>query len=161
MTPPAKFCNVPLNAIPTAIPADANNATNEEVLTPRIPMTITSNINISDMLIRLRRKVRNESSTFLRIKMPETNFLIFFINHFPTQNMTKAISIFIEICIIPLTICSNNCCRDILEALESFSKKETTLVVSAGVGTVVGRPPLMSKSSIIVVFLSLTFAKLI
>ncbi len=47
------------------------------------------------------------------------------------------------------------------EALESFfSKKKQPLVVSAGVGTVVGRPPLMSKSSIIVVFFKFDFCKI-
>ena len=36
ITPPAKFCKVPLNAMPMANPAEARRATNDEVLTPKM-----------------------------------------------------------------------------------------------------------------------------
>ena len=36
ITPPAKFCKVPLKAMPMANPAEANKATNDEVLMPKM-----------------------------------------------------------------------------------------------------------------------------
>ena len=40
-TPPAKFCKVPLRAMPTATPAEAKSARNELVGMPRMPITVT------------------------------------------------------------------------------------------------------------------------
>ena len=63
ISPPAKFCNEPLNAILIATPAEANNATNEVVLIPKIPMINTIRISMSVILIKLRKKDCTEGST--------------------------------------------------------------------------------------------------
>ena len=63
ITPPAKFCNVPLRAIPIARPADANNATNEVVSIPRMPMITVIRKNVSAILTRFCRNVRRDGST--------------------------------------------------------------------------------------------------
>jgi hypothetical protein len=62
-TPPAKFCNVPLNAIPIAKPAEANIARNDEVFTPKVWIIAKISIISNKALTRLRKKLHNEAST--------------------------------------------------------------------------------------------------
>ena len=52
-TPPAKFCKVPLSAMPIAIPADANTARNELVSMPKMPTMMMTRITLSEMDTRL------------------------------------------------------------------------------------------------------------
>ena len=63
ITPPAKFCNVPLNAMPIARPADAKIATNDVVSIPRMLMIVIIRNSVSEMLTRLIRKLLSEAST--------------------------------------------------------------------------------------------------
>lgn len=66
-TPPAKFCNVPLSAIPIATPADANNAMKELVSIPSIEITIIIRMNSRVTLSALSMNIDRDLSTCRRI----------------------------------------------------------------------------------------------
>ena len=93
ISPPARFCKLPLNAIPTATPADASNAANEVVFTPNALTTEISNRMVSRMLIKLRRKDWMVASIFLRSIIWATKRLMTEIRKRPAMNMTAARSI--------------------------------------------------------------------
>ena len=65
-TPPAKFCSVPLKAIPMATPALAKMAINELVSMPNTPITVMMSRNISVKRISDSRNDVSERSKFLR-----------------------------------------------------------------------------------------------
>ena len=55
ITPPAKFCSVPLRAMPMATPADANRAMNDEVSMPRmLTMTMMSRNHATTLTMLVR-----------------------------------------------------------------------------------------------------------
>lgn len=121
ITPPAKFCSVPLNAIPTANPAEANTATNDVVSIPNIPIMMTIKNNVSVMLIALNRNVRRDNSTFLFSRMRNTILCSRFISHLPTKKITKAMVILIVSSIAPDTIFSKTCSNDICDNCDMIS----------------------------------------
>ena len=51
--PPAKFCRVPLIAIPIANPEPAISATSDVVSMPNAPITIIISIIVNVMLVKL------------------------------------------------------------------------------------------------------------
>ena len=53
MMPPAKFCTVPLSAIPMAIPPPASNAAIEVVSIPNAPIVMMMSIIVIAMLTML------------------------------------------------------------------------------------------------------------
>ena len=71
-TPPAKFCNVPLRAIPMATPALAKMAMNELVSMPNTPMTVMMSRKSNVMRMKLSRNEMSERSKSLRIMMART-----------------------------------------------------------------------------------------
>ena len=60
--PPAKLERLPLNAIPTATPAEANRAAKEVVCTPNAPTTEMINKMVKLTLTKLLVKVLMEGS---------------------------------------------------------------------------------------------------
>ena len=56
-TPPAKFCNVPLKAMPMARPIDANMATNEAESTPSTDTITTIRMIYPHVRINVSRKL--------------------------------------------------------------------------------------------------------
>ena len=83
-TPPAKFCSVPLSAIPMATPAEAKSAINDEVSMPRMPMTVTINMKYSTMRTRLSTNVAKDWSRCRRTKIPLINLYNLLITSRPT-----------------------------------------------------------------------------
>ncbi len=71
-TPPAKFCKVPLNAIPTATPAEAKMAINEVVFMPKMPITVTISIKYSTIRTMLSTNTAKERSMLRRANTPLT-----------------------------------------------------------------------------------------
>lgn len=62
ITPPAKFDNVPENAIPTAKPAAPSNATNEVISIPNWVTPVTNTKILKAMVVKLVKKVTSPSS---------------------------------------------------------------------------------------------------
>ncbi len=63
ITPPAKFCAVPLKAIPIASVAAEKTAMSDVTLTPSVCTTISSRISEKTTLTVLRRNDRSDRST--------------------------------------------------------------------------------------------------
>ena len=68
-TPPAKFCSVPLSAMPMATPALAKMAINELVSMPSTPITVMMSRNSSVILMNDSRNDVSERSKPLRTMM--------------------------------------------------------------------------------------------
>ena len=83
ITPPAKFCKVPLKAIPIANPADANKATNELVLMPKMPTMAKMRKNVNRTDTRLIKKVLSEASALRYNIAFDKPFLISLMTHRP------------------------------------------------------------------------------
>ena len=66
ITPPAKFCKVPLKAMPIAKPAEANKATSELVLMPKMPTMAMMRKKVSKTEMRLITKELSEGSALRR-----------------------------------------------------------------------------------------------
>ena len=91
MTPPAKFCRVPLSAMPTARPAAPSTAMKEVVSTPTIWITLITSITFSSVLVSPFRKGIREGSTS-RLRMTRTiAFVIMPMTHNPRISTTSAI----------------------------------------------------------------------
>ena len=90
--PPAKFERFPLSAIPIATPAEANNAANEAVCTPRAPTTETINRIISTTLTKLPTKLLTDGSIFRFSKIFLTRRLIAPTRRRPMTNTSAAFS---------------------------------------------------------------------
>ena len=82
-TPPAKFCNVPLRAIPMATPALAKMAMNELVSMPSTPMTVIMSRNSSVILTNDSRNEINERSKSLRTIRARTTLYILLMMNLP------------------------------------------------------------------------------
>ena len=81
-TPPAKFCSVPLKAMPTATPAEANTARNELV---SMPIMVMARSRLSDMLTKLCRKVVKEGAISLLTDMICSALMAYFIRKRPIK----------------------------------------------------------------------------
>ena len=92
-TPPAKFCKVPLKAIPMAKPAEARRATSEEVLTPRIPIIMIINTKFSTTETRFERNLCKVASARLLNSPLASHFFASFITQRPTIRTMRAITI--------------------------------------------------------------------
>ena len=92
ITPPAKFCNVPLNAIPMATPAEANKAIKELVSMPNTLIMVMSNTKLSVMPTRLLTKEYKEASTCLFCMIVQVRRNILFTSQRPMIKITRAIS---------------------------------------------------------------------
>ena len=90
ITPPAKFCKVPLNAMPMANPAEASNATNELVLIPKMPMMAMMRKNVSSTDTKLIRKELSDGSILRRVITLVKAFLISLITQRPSSSTTMA-----------------------------------------------------------------------
>ena len=66
--PPAKFCTVPLKAMPMAIPPAASSAAIEVVLMPRVPIVMIISTTVSVIETRLATNDTSVLSAFLRSK---------------------------------------------------------------------------------------------
>ena len=69
ITPPAKFCAVPLKAIPMASVAAEKTAMSDVTLTPSVCTTIRIKISVSRTLTVFRMNERSETSTLRRSKV--------------------------------------------------------------------------------------------
>lgn len=94
ITPPAKFCSVPLNAIPMATPAEAKRAMNELVSMPRIPIIIMTNRKLSVMFNRLLVNEKSDASTCFFSMIFTTIRMSFLISQRPMKKTIMAINNF-------------------------------------------------------------------
>ena len=99
-TPPAKFCKVPLNAMPTATPADANTARNELVSMPKMPTMMMIRITFSEMDTRLLRNDVNDASIFLFCVIFRRAFMVYLMMSRPTKYTMIASNTFLPNCTI-------------------------------------------------------------
>ena len=99
-TPPAKFCKVPLNAIPTAIPADANTARNELVSMPKIPTMMMAKNTFSEMDTRLIKNEVSDASIFRFCVSVLKAFMVYLIRSRPTKYTMIASNTFLPNCTI-------------------------------------------------------------
>ena len=90
--PPAKFDRLPLNAIPTATPAEANKAMNELVSIPKTLIMIITKVKFRVILTKLLVKVANEASTCRFVSMFITKRFNFFTIQRPMKNTRSATS---------------------------------------------------------------------
>ncbi len=89
-TPPAKFCKVPLNAMPTANPAEASKATSEDVFTPRMLMMKMIRMKFSTTETRFDKNLCSVGSP-RRLMMPlAIHFLIHLMTQRPMTRTTRA-----------------------------------------------------------------------
>lgn len=90
ITPPAKFCNVPLNAIPIATPAEAKRAINELVSIPNTLISMMTNMKFNVILTRLLINVNNEASTSFFCMILMTIQFSFLISQRPIKKTIRA-----------------------------------------------------------------------
>ena len=83
--PPAKFCTVPDNAIPIAIPPAVSRAANEVVSTPSVPMVASTRSTVSVILTRDEINVAKVRSVCLRSKTRTNNLFTRLMSHAPIR----------------------------------------------------------------------------
>ena len=83
--PPAKFCTVPLRAMPIAIPPAARSAASEVVFTPRVLMETIISSTVRVMDTRLNTKDASVLSVWRLVNRPMSSLRTRFISHAPTQ----------------------------------------------------------------------------
>ena len=94
ITPPAKFCRVPLKAMPMAKPAEAKSATSELVLMPKMPTMASIRKKVSKTETRLIRNEQSDGSVLRLVITFVKALLINLIIHRPRKSTMMAATIF-------------------------------------------------------------------
>ena len=83
--PPAKFCSVPLSAMPMAMPPAASRAAREEVLTPSAPTATMIRMTVRAMDTKLEMNEAIARSVLRRSNIFRSPFLMRLMIQAPTM----------------------------------------------------------------------------